>query len=114
LIAISSRINGPQKTEQVFAQFAHEQQIPFDKNMLADHRWWRFTEQYLAQAVGAASARTLLTTALVDNGLAIGQVVNILDQASQWQRFNQSLLITMINHMSQAVSVVDADMRLVA
>ncbi len=114
LIALTTRINGPQKTEQIFEQFAHEQQIPFDKNMLADHRWWRFTEQYLAQAVGAASARTLLTTALVDNGLAIGQVVNILDQASQWQRFNQSLLITMMNHMTQAVSVVDADMCLVA
>lgn len=114
LIALSARINGLQKTEQIFEKFATEQLMVFDKNMLADHRWWRFTEQYLAQAVGAASARTLLTTALVNNGLAIGQVVNILDQASQWHRFNQSLLITMMNHMTQAVSVVDADMCLVA
>ncbi|XID74806.1 PAS-domain containing protein [Alkanindiges sp. WGS2144] len=114
LIALSARINGSQKTEAAFIQFASDQQLHFDKNMLADHHWWRFTEQYLAQAVGAASARTLLTTALVDNGLAVGQVVNILDQASRWQRFNQSLLMTMMNHMTQAVSVVDADMRLVA
>lgn len=114
LIALSARINGPQKTEQLFEKFAVEQHMVFDKNMQADHRWWRFTEQYLAQAVGAASARTLLTTALLNNGLAIGQVVNILDQASQWQRFNQSLLVTMMNHMTQAVSVVDAQMCLVA
>lgn len=114
LIALSARINGLQKTEQLFEKFAAEQHMVFDKNVQADHRWWRFTEQYLAQAVGAASARTLLTTALINNGLAIGQVVNILDQASQWHRFNQSLLITMINHMTQAVSVVDADMCLVA
>jgi hypothetical protein len=52
--------------------------------------WWRFTEQYLAGTIGAASARTLLTTAMVNNGLALGQVANILDQASQWQRFNQN------------------------
>ena len=114
LMALTTRINGPEKTEQIFQQFAAEQQIPFDTSRLADHRWWRFTEQYLAQAVGAASARTLLTTALINNGLAVGQVVNILDQASQWQRFNQSLLITMMNHMTQAVSVVDAEMCLVA
>ncbi|RYZ88346.1 MAG: hypothetical protein EOO68_26580, partial [Moraxellaceae bacterium] len=114
LIALSARINGLQKTEEIFEKFADEHHIVFDKTMQADHRWWRFTEQYLAHAVGAASARTLLTTALLNNGLAIGQVVNILDQASQWHRFNQSLLIIMINHMTQAVSVVDADMRLVA
>lgn len=114
LIALSSRINGPQRTEAAFMQFAADHHLPFDKKMLADHRWWRFTEQYLASAVGAASARTLLTTVLVNNGLAVGQVVNILDQASQWQRFNQSLLMIMMDYMTQAVSVVDADMRLVA
>ena len=63
--------------------------------------WWRFTEQYLAGIIGAASARTLLTTAMINNGLALGQVANILDQASQWQRFNQNLLMTMIDHMTQ-------------
>ncbi len=64
--------------------------------------------------IGAASARTLLTTAMINNGLALGQVANILDQASQWQRFNQNLLMTMIDHMTQGVSVVDKNMCLVA
>lgn len=114
LIALSSRINGQQRSEAAFMQFAADHHLRFDKKMLADHRWWRFTEQYLASAVGAASARTLLTTVLMNNGLAVGQVVNILDQASQWQRFNQSLLMIMMDYMTQAVSVVDADMRLVA
>ncbi len=40
--------------------------------------WWRFTEQYLAGTIGAASARTLLTTAMVNNGLALGQVAKYL------------------------------------
>lgn len=114
LIGLSSRINGPQPTEAAFKQFAADQQLPFDRNMLADHHWWQFTEQYLASAVGTASARTLLTTVLVRNGLAVDQVMSILDQASQWQRFNQSLLLIMMDYMTQAVSVVDAEMRLVA
>jgi PAS domain-containing protein len=50
----------------------------------------------------------------IDNGLALGQVANILDQASQWQRFNQNLIMTMIDHMTQGVSVVDENMCLVA
>ena len=54
--------------------------------------WWRFTEQYLAGIIGAASARTLLTTAMINNGLALGQVANILDQASQWQRLIRTFL----------------------
>jgi PAS domain-containing protein len=74
--------------------------------------WWRFTEQYLAGTIGA-SARTLLTTQW-SIMVALGQVANILDQASQWQRFNQNLIMTMIDHMTQGVSVVDENMCLVA
>lgn len=114
LAALSTRINGAHQTEQAFSQFAQQQGLNYNKQSAANNQWWRFTEQLLASTIGAASARTLLTTALVNNGLSVGQVANILDQASQWQRFNQNLLVTMINHMTQGVSVVNANMQLVA
>lgn len=114
LVALATRINGSTHTEQAFGQFAKQQGLTYNKLALADNQWWRFTEQLLAGTIGSASARTLLTTALVSNGLSVGQVANILDQASQWQRFNQNLLVTMINHMTQGVSVVNANMQLVA
>lgn len=114
LIALCARITGEENTEQAFSQFAEQQFMVFDRQQLANGMWWRFTEQYLAGAIGTASARTLLTTALLHNGLALGQVANILDQASQWQRFNQNLIMTMIDHMTQGVSVVDKNMCLVA
>lgn len=114
LSVLAARINGYQETEQAFQLFAQQQGFILDKNMRADNDWWRFTEQHLASAIGAASARTLLTTALVNDGLSVGQVANILDQASQWQRFNQNLLGTMMDHMTQGISVVDANMCLVA
>jgi Na+/proline symporter/signal transduction histidine kinase len=114
LAALAARINGTAHTEQAFSQFAAQQGLTYHKAAAANTQWWRFTEQLLAGVIGTASARTLLTTALVNNGISVGQVANILDQASQWQRFNQNLLVSMINHMTQGVSVVNANMQLVA
>jgi Na+/proline symporter/signal transduction histidine kinase/CheY-like chemotaxis protein len=114
LLALAKRITGDRPTIQAFQQFCEQNHTILNENHVANGMWWRFTEQYLAGIIGAASARTLLTTAMINNGLALGQVANILDQASQWQRFNQNLLMTMIDHMTQGVSVVDKNMCLVA
>ncbi|MFV5647499.1 PAS-domain containing protein, partial [Acinetobacter baumannii] len=114
LFALAKRITGEQPTTQAFENFCEQNHLTLNPNSIANGMWWRFTEQYLAGIIGAASARTLLTTAMINNGLALGQVANILDQASQWQRFNQNLLMTMIDHMTQGVSVVDKNMCLVA
>ncbi len=114
LITVCAKVTGEKNTYKAFEKFAQQHYLTLDEQQVANGIWWRFTEQYLASAIGAASARTLLTTALVHNGLALGQVANILDQASQWQRFNQNLIMTMIDHMTQGVSVVDANMCLVA
>ncbi|MFH4159592.1 hybrid sensor histidine kinase/response regulator [Acinetobacter bereziniae] len=114
LIALTKRITGEGPATHAFQQFCAMNNVVLNENSSANGMWWRFTEQYLAGTIGAASARTLLTTAMVNNGLALGQVANILDQASQWQRFNQNLIMTMIDHMTQGVSVVDENMCLVA
>lgn len=114
LITLAKRITGDGATMRAFQQFCAQNNVVLNENSNANGMWWRFTEQYLAGTIGAASARTLLTTAMVNNGLALGQVANILDQASQWQRFNQNLIMTMIDHMTQGVSVVDENMCLVA
>ena len=114
LITLAKRITGDGPAVRAFQQFCQINNVVLNENSSANGMWWRFTEQYLAGTIGAASARTLLTTAMVNNGLALGQVANILDQASQWQRFNQNLIMTMIDHMTQGVSVVDENMCLVA
>lgn len=114
LIALAKRITGDEPAIQAFNQFCVQNNVALNEQSSANGMWWRFTEQYLAGTIGAASARTLLTTAMVNNGLAVGQVANILDQASQWQRFNQNLIMTMIDHTTQGVSVVDENMCLVA
>jgi signal transduction histidine kinase len=74
----------------------------------------QFTERLLAGAIGAASARLTLTSALRGSGMELGEVVAMLDEASQELRFNRELLSTTIENIPQAVSVVDRDLRLVA
>lgn len=114
LFELSQRITGYEPTRQAFLNFCEQNQLSFDRNSTANGMWWRFTEQYLASAIGTASARTLLTSAMVNNGLALGQVANLLDQTSRWQRFNRNLLMTMLDNMTLGVSVVDENMCLIA
>lgn len=114
LFTLAQRVTGYDATYQAFNAFCQNNNLTLDKNSTATGMWWRFTEQYLASAIGASSARTLLTTAMVNDGLALGQVANILDQASRWQRFNRNLLMTMLDNMTLGVSVVDENMCLIA
>ncbi|MFZ5843046.1 MAG: NahK/ErcS family hybrid sensor histidine kinase/response regulator [Pseudomonadota bacterium] len=114
LLALSSRIVGDEVALRAFAEFADEREQALAAEQLADRSWFRFTERLLAGAVGAASARAMLTTALRGSGMDIGQVVALLDQTSQEQRFNRELLHTMMENISLGISVVDSDMRLVA
>ncbi len=47
-------------TMRAFQQFCAQNNVVLNENSNANGMWWRFTEQYLAGTIGAASARTLL------------------------------------------------------
>ncbi len=71
-------------------------------------------ERELATVLGAASARLLLDAARREVGTSLDTVAAIVGEASQDLRFNQRLLEAALQNMSQGISVVDADLRLVA
>ena len=73
----------------------------------------QFTERLLAGAIGAASARVVITTALKETGMEIGDVVLLLDETSQAVLFNRQLTEATLENISQGVSVIDADLRLI-
>ena len=73
----------------------------------------QFTERLLAGAIGAASARVVITTALRKTGMEIGDVVLLLDETSQAVRFNRELTETTLENIAQGVSVVDGSQRLI-
>lgn len=111
---LAARIVGEGPAHQAFQTFARNRNETLDGRRHASAPWWQFTERLLAGAIGAPSARAMITSTLRGSGMEIGQVMSLLDQTSQLQRFNRDLLSTMMENITQGISVVDAELRLVA
>src|SRR3546814_1493870 len=71
-------------------------------------------ERERAAVLGRASARLLLDAARRQAGPDLETVAAIVGEASQDLRFNQRVLEGALENMSQGISVVDAQLRLVA
>lgn len=74
----------------------------------------REVERELSAVLGSASARVLLDAARRNSGPELETVAAIVGEASQDLRFNQRVLEAALHNMSQGISVVDAQLRLVA
>lgn len=74
----------------------------------------RATERLLAGAIGASLARSVIGWQLSDDRKQAVEVVRVLDEAAEAVQFNRELLQTSLDNLDQGVSVVDADLRLVA
>ena len=71
-------------------------------------------ERELSAVLGSASARLLLDAARREAGPDLETVAAIVGEASQDLRFNQRVLEAALENMSQGISVVDAELHLVA
>ncbi|TWT22451.1 response regulator [Luteimonas marina] len=114
LLTLASRIVGERTAQRAFDQHATELDQELQPQARADRSWIHFTERLLAAAVGAASARLVLTSALKGSGMEVAEVVAVLDEAGQELRFNREILSNTLENIDQGVSVVDSDMCLVA
>ena len=114
LLTLAERILGEQHARRAFQDHAAAQQRPWDPAQPADRALVQFTERLLASALGAASARTTLTSVLRGSGMELAEVVSLLDETSHALRYNREVLTTTLENIAQGVSVVDAEMRLVA
>jgi Na+/proline symporter/signal transduction histidine kinase/ActR/RegA family two-component response regulator len=111
---IAGRIVGDRVTVRAFSEYAQRHGVTLSPTDAADRPLIQFTERLLASAVGAASARRILMGALSGTGLDIAEAMALMDEASQELRFNRELLSTTLENVSQGISVVDGEMRLVA
>ncbi|KRA81791.1 ATPase [Lysobacter sp. Root667] len=114
LLTLAERIVGERHARRAFEEYAQARGRTWLPDQPADRALAQFTERLLASAIGAASARLTLTSALRGSGMELGEVVALLDEANQELRFNRQVLSTTLENISQGVSVVDRDMRLVA
>ena len=74
----------------------------------------RFTEHLLSGALGASSARLVLSSTLRGGDMQLEDVIRLLDETSHEIQFNRELLRATLEHLSQGVSVVDKNLCLVA
>ena len=113
LRVLADRFLGVQHVERSFTDFAATENVDLSPSVPADRRLVQFTERLIAGAIGASSARVVMTAALRKTGMEIGDVVLLLDETSQALRFNRRLLEATLENITQGVSVVDSSQRLI-
>ncbi|MBD8638498.1 hybrid sensor histidine kinase/response regulator [Sphingomonas sp. CFBP 13733] len=79
-----------------------------------DGRAARQAERLIAGVIGAPSARLIVTSSLAGSAMDVGDVVRLLDQRGRSLRFSRSLLSATLETIDPGVSVIDANLRLVA
>ncbi|GAB3532685.1 hybrid sensor histidine kinase/response regulator [Photobacterium alginatilyticum] len=111
---LAARFVGRKRVRHAFRQFADQHQADLLPQQQATAPLIRHTERVLAGVFGASSARLVLTSALQGRNMQLEEVATIVDEASELFDFSRGLLQGAIEHISQGITVVDKQLRLVA
>jgi Na+/proline symporter/signal transduction histidine kinase len=114
LLVLAERLLGAPAARRLLERRSRELKRHVFAEERADLALLQSLERDLSGALGASSARLVLTSALRGAGIEFAEIVTLFDEASQKLRFNRELLETMMDNMPQGVCVVNAEMRLVA
>ena len=71
-------------------------------------------QRLIASVVGASSARSLVASALAGGTMNLSEVTQLLDKGGQSLRFSRQLLASTFENVDAGISVVDAEMNLIA
>lgn len=110
---LGGRFVGQSRMRQTFEIFAdlHGKLSPDDQ---ASAALVLHTEHVLSGVLGSSSAKLVLTSALQGRHMRLEDIAAIVDEASELFDFSRGLLQGAIEHISQGISVVDKQLRLVA
>ena len=109
-----SQIIGQNIVDSSYENFYQGLNTDIDDNAIVSSPILAFTERLLAGSIGSSSARAVITALFKSKGLAVNDIVDLLDETSQAIRFQRRLNNATLDSISQGVSVVDGDLRLVA
>jgi len=113
LLEAVARYLGPERSRRSFERFCEEQRRGLDLRAPADLHILRFSEQLLASAIGAASARLVLSLLLNRGDPTPADAQRLLDDAEQVLHYNRDLLQTVLDHADQGIAAFDPELRLV-
>jgi signal transduction histidine kinase len=107
------RYVGAERAERSFEEYAAGRSVPLSPRAEADVGVLRFAEHLLTSAIGAASARLVLSLLLRRANVSSHSALKLLDDASEAIQYSRDLLQSAIDQVRQGLSVFDRDMRLV-
>ncbi|MEO1793897.1 MAG: PAS-domain containing protein, partial [Pseudomonadota bacterium] len=110
---IAARYLGAERAERSFTEFNHGRASPPPDHAEADLQTLQFTEHLLASAIGAASARLVLSLLLKREELGSSAAVQLLDDASEALQQNRDLLQSAIDQVRHGLVVFDRDLELI-
>ena len=88
LYELLARFIGPQRASEAFDRYVDENN---DYPLQADPRLIHYTERLLAGAIGAASARVMVSSIVMGEVLSIEEVMTILDESTQVIEYSRRL-----------------------
>lgn len=91
LRALVARFLGPQQAQIAFDRYARRHRVNLSHQMQADAQLIHFAESLLAGAIGAASARVMVSSIVQGEALSIDKVMTILDETSQAIEYSRRL-----------------------
>ena len=113
LKATVARYLGADRCERAFAEYGQSRGSPVVPNAPADVDTVRFTEHLLTSAIGAASARLVLSLLLRRGDVTSQSALKLLDDASEALQYNRDLLQSALDQVRHGLSVFDKDNKLV-
>ncbi|HEX4892656.1 MAG TPA: PAS-domain containing protein, partial [Hyphomicrobiaceae bacterium] len=104
---------GRERANRSFEEYRKERHLPLAPDDEADIGTVRFTEHLLSSAIGAASARLVLSLLLKRGNLTSTSAMRLLDDASEALQYNRDLLQSALDQVRHGLSVFDKDLHLV-
>ncbi|GAA4883012.1 PAS domain-containing hybrid sensor histidine kinase/response regulator [Ferrimonas pelagia] len=114
LLLLASRFVGPGRAYQTFARDFPSAIARETWNRPAEPRMVEYTERLIASVLGASSAATVLDSVMQGRDLALDEVFSLVDEASAKILLSQDQMRGAIEHAFEGISVVDAQLDLVA
>jgi signal transduction histidine kinase len=106
LLALLARFLGPERAHAALAEYARRRGFASADAMPADAALVQFAETALAGAIGGASARIMVASAVKEDELSIDEVRSMLDEASQVIAYSHEL-----KQKSQELLAATAELR---
>lgn len=113
LQATVTRYLGAERAERSFIEYAGSRNITLRPQAEADLQTLRFTEHLLTSAIGAASARLVMSLLLKRSNIGNRSALKLLDDASEALQYNRDLLQSALDQVRHGLGVFDKDMNLV-